>query len=186
MKLSKVFLGILTLFLSVSPAFSEIYVIDAEKNSVTHNNVGMNYFNEGYYYGAIQEFKIAISLNPNSQSTATYFDNLGRTYLAIGYPNLAEDSFINAIKLNPMNLSYRQHLANAYRRMGKGTVNKKISEYLGSKNPLDGVMVGLLYLEIGDKNSAIIKLDEFCTNQPNLILSEGVKAYLKTITPKKY
>ena len=39
-------------------------MIDAVKNSILHNNLGMNYFNEGYYYGAIQEFKIAISLNP--------------------------------------------------------------------------------------------------------------------------
>lgn len=163
----------------------EIYVIDAVKNSVMHNNIGMNHFNEGYYYGAIQEFKIAISLNPNSQASAGYYDNLGRTYLIIGYPTMAEDCFVNAIRLNPMNLSYRQHLADTYRRMGNATLNNKLKEYLSSKNPLDSVMVGLLYIAKGDTNAGIIKLDEFCITQSNLILAEGVKAYLKTISPRK-
>ncbi len=163
----------------------EIYVIDAVKNSVMHNNIGMNHFNEGYYYGAIQEFKIAISLNPNSQASAGYYDNLGRTYLIIGYPTMAEDCFVNAIRLNPMNLSYRQHLADTYRRMGNAALNNKLKEYLSSKNPLDSVMVGLLYIAKGDTNAGIIKLDEFCITQSNLILAEGVKAYLKTISPRK-
>jgi len=145
----------------------------------------MNYFNEGYYYGAIQEFKIAISLNPNTQASAGFFDNLGRTYLIIGYPELAEDCFVNAIRLNPMNLSYRQHLADTYRRMGKAVLNSKLKVYLTSKNPLDSVMAGLLYIAKGDTDAGIIKLDEFCITQSNLILAQGVKAYLKTISPKR-
>ena len=186
MKLFKFAFLLVCILLLHKPCNAEIYVIDAAKNSVMHNNLGMNYFNEGYYYGAIQEFKIAISLNPNTQASAGYFDNLGRTYLTIGYPVLAEDCFINAIKLNPMNLSYRQHLADTYRRMGKAVLNGKLEEYLKSKNPLDSVMVGLLYIEKGDTSAGIIKLDEFCITQSNLILAEGVKSYLKTITPKRH
>ena len=186
MKLSKLICAFSLIFILHNPGLAEIYVIDAAKNSVLHNNLGMNYFNEGYYYGAIQEFKIAISLNSNTQSSAVYFDNLGRTYLTIGYPILAEDCFINAIKLNPMNLSYRQHLADTYRRMGKAVLNGKLQEYLKSKNPLDSVMVGLLYIEKGDITAGITKLDEFCITQSNLILAEGVKTYLKTITPKRH
>lgn len=185
MKFCRLLLTVLFLCTTAIQGNCEIYVIDAAKNSVYHNNVGMNWFNEGYYYGAIQEFKIAISLNPNTQATASYFDNLGRTYLAIGYPDLAQDSFVNAIRLNPMNLSYRQHLANCYRRMGKANVDAQINKYIKSKNPLDSVMVGLLYIEKGDLNSGIVKLDEFCINQPNLILTEGVKTYLKSISGKK-
>ena len=55
-----------------------------------------------------------------------------------------------------------------------------IDEYLKSDNPLDAVMVGLIYIVIGDKESGIIKLDEFYIMNPNLILSEGVKTFLKT------
>lgn len=185
MKLFKLFAIFIFLATACKPCYSEIYEIDAVKNSVMHNNIGMNHFNEGYYYGAIQEFKIAISLNSTSQASAGFFDNLGRTYLVIGYPELAEDCFINAIKLNPMNLSYRQHLTDTYRKMGKAALNAKLKEYLKSKNPLDSVMVGLLYIAKGDTNAGIIKLDEFCITQSNLILAEGVKAYLKSISPKR-
>lgn len=184
MRLIKLFVS-LVLFISVcKPCCGEIYVIDAVKNSVMHNNVGMNYFNEGFYYGAIQEFKIAISLNPDTQASAGFYDNLGRTYLVIGYPELAENCFVSAINLNPMNLSYRQHLADTYRRMGKATLDNKLSEYLDSKNPLDSVMVGLLYIAKGDTNAGIIKLDEFCITQSNLILAQGVKSYIKTLSIK--
>lgn len=186
MKLYKNFI-LFSLFLSLhNPCFSEIYVIDAVKNSILHNNLGMNHFNEGYYYGAIQEFKIAISLNPNTQASANYFDNLGRTYLTIGYPELAEDCFLNAIKLNPMNLSYRQHLADSYRRRGKEVLNEKLDYYLKSPNPLDAVIVGLLYIEKGDLQSGIIKLDEFYILNTNLILAEGIKTYLKTLRQESF
>ena len=182
MKLYKLFfIFSIILFLQI-PCYSRIYEIDAVKNSVLHNNLGMNHFNEGYYFGAIQEFKIAISLNPNTQASANYFDNLGRTYLAIGYPELSEDCFLNAIKLNPMNLSYRQHLVDAYRRMGKAVLNEKLEYYLKSPNPLDSVMVGLLYIQKGDVQAGIIKLDEFYIMNSNLILAQGVKAYLKTLS----
>ncbi len=185
MKLYKIFIVLILFFVTHKPCFSEIYVIDAVKNSVLHNNLGMNHFNEGYYFGAIQEFKIAISLNPNTQASANYFDNLGRTYLAIGYPELAEDCFLNAIKLNPMNLSYRQHLADTYRRLGKGILNAKLDYYLKSTNPLDAVMVGLLYIEKGDIQAGTIKLDEFYIMNTNLILAQGVKTYLKTLPQEK-
>lgn len=163
------------------PAYSEIYEIDAAKNSINHNNIGMNYFNEGYYYGAIQEFKIAISLNPQTQASAAYYDNLGKTYLVIGYPVLAEDCFLNAIKYNPMNLSYKQHLAETYRKMGKSMLNKKLSYFLNSKKSQDALMAGLIYIEKGDIKSGVTKLDEFCINEPNLIITEGVRAYIKTL-----
>jgi len=181
LKLFKLFLIFVLTILFCNPSFSEIYEIDATKNSVLHNNIGMNYFNEGYYYGAIQEFKIAISLNPKTQASANYYDNLGRTYLIIGYPSNAEDCFLNAIKLNPMNLSYRQHLAEAYRKMGKKVLNAKLQHYLTSPKPLDAVNAGLLYIAKGDTKAGFVKLDEFCINEPNLILTTGVRAYLKTL-----
>lgn len=185
MKLYKIIL-VLCLFISINkPSYSEIYTIDAVKNSVLHNNLGMNYFNEGYYFGAIQEFKIAISLNPDTQASANYFDNLGRTYLTIGYPELAEDCFLNAIKLNPMNFGFRQRLADTYRRMGKTVLNTQLETYLKSENPLDSVMAGLLYIQKGDRQAGVIKLDEFAITHSNLILAQGVKTYLKTLTKEK-
>ena len=54
----------------------DVYVIDAQKNAQVHNNMGLIYVDEKCYYAAIQEFKIAISLNPNTQATAVYYNNL--------------------------------------------------------------------------------------------------------------
>ena len=55
------------------------YTIDAEKNAYFHNNLGLNYIEDKYYYAAIQEFKIAISLVPDTQASAVYYNNLGDT-----------------------------------------------------------------------------------------------------------
>ena len=82
------------------------YVIDPEKNAYHHNNLGVMYIEEKDYYAAIQEFKMAISLNPKTQATATYFNNLGRVYMIIGYPEMALDCFQNALKQYPLNFEY--------------------------------------------------------------------------------
>ena len=54
----------------------DVNVIDATKNAFLHNNMGLRYMEEHCYYAAIQEFKIAISLNPNTQATAVYYKNI--------------------------------------------------------------------------------------------------------------
>ena len=76
-----------------APGTIATYVIDPEKNAYEHNNLGIMYVEEKCYYAAIQEFKMAISLNPKTQATAVYFNNLGKVYMTIGYPELALDCF---------------------------------------------------------------------------------------------
>ena len=75
------------------------YTIDAGKDAFYHNNVGLNYLKDRIYYAAIQEFKIAIQLSPNTQATAIFKNNLGETYNFIGYPDMARVCFEDAIKL---------------------------------------------------------------------------------------
>ena len=80
--MKKIFAAILIIYLSMQTANAAgtiaTYVIDPEKNAYQHNNLGIMYVEERDYYAAIQEFKMAISLNPNTQATATYFNNLGK------------------------------------------------------------------------------------------------------------
>ena len=63
----KRFLIIITLisltFITSAYKKPDVYVIDAEKNAYIHNNLGLMYVNEKCYYAAIEEYKIAISLN---------------------------------------------------------------------------------------------------------------------------
>ena len=71
------------------------------------------------YYAAIEEFKIAISLNPNSQASAAYYYNLGAVYSKLGAYKLAYPCYQRALKLNP-NFNYY------YKNVSKKPKNKKL------------------------------------------------------------
>lgn len=156
------------------------YVIDPEKNAFEHNNKGVMYVEEKCYYAAIQEFKMAISLNPKKQSTAVYFNNLGKVYMTIGYPELALDCFHNAVTQYSLNFEYYQNLANCYKALGQ--LQKQIKYYqTKDSNPLNKVMLGLLYELLGDKRKAVIVFDEFAMAEPNLIITPAVKKHIQKL-----
>ncbi len=161
-----------------------VYVIDAQKNAVIHNNLGLKAASEENYYTAVQEFKMAISLNPGTQATAVYYNNLGEVYLKLGYYKQAQQCFQNSINQYSLNFLYYQNLVSAFK--GLGVVNSKINYYKVSseKKPLDMIILGLLYIAKGDLRSGIIKLDEFCMQEPDLIITSAVRNYLKQIVPK--
>lgn len=157
----------------------ETFVIDAERNAYIHNNLGVNYMKEKCYYGAIQEFKIAISLSPNSQATSVFLKNIGDAYMEIGYPDYAKQPYEDAIKQYSLNLQYYQKLAKCYKALN--LIPSKISEYSKSKNPLDKVMLGVLYVEKGDLKRGAIILDNFAMAEPDLLITPAVKEYLKEL-----
>lgn len=101
---------------------------------------------ERCYYAAIQEFKIAISLNPNTQATSVYYKNIGDAYMAIGYPNMAKQPYEDAVRQYSLNLQYYQNLAQCYKKLG--LMNSKIAEYRKGGNALNKVMLGVLYIEM--------------------------------------
>ena len=155
--------------------------IDAVTNASRHNVLGTEYVRERCYYAAIQEFKIAISLNPDSQASSVYYNNLGEVYMKLGFPVEAQDCFERAIKLYGLNFEYYKNLADCYKslRIDK----KKLIEYKkASGNPLNKIMLGLLYINTGNKRAGIIELDSFCMSEPDLIITGGVRAYLRDLT----
>lgn len=165
------------------PIVSGSYEIDAAKNAVLHNDIGLRYLEERCYYAAVQEFKISISLNPNSQSSAVAYNNLGKTYMLLGFAVQAQDCFERALKLYGLNFEYYKNLADCYTALKKD--KEKIQEYKNSQtNPLNKIMLGLLYINTGEKRSGIIVLDSFCMSEPDLIITGGVRAYLREITKK--
>ena len=139
------------------------------------------YVEEKCYYAAIQEFKIAISLNPKKQATAVYFNNLGKVYMTIGYPNLALDCFKNALTQYSLNFEYYQNLADCYQKLSQ--IQNQISVYSSTQdsNPLNKVMLGILYEKAGNKKKAIIILDEFASAEPNLIITPAVKEHIQQL-----
>lgn len=181
----KQFFALILIILMELPVYSAggtsvTYVIDPEKNAFEHNNLGLMYVEEKCYYAAIQEFKIAISLNPKTQATAVYFNNLGKVYMTIGYPNLALDCFKNAITQYSLNFEYYQNLVNCYKALGQ--TDNQLANYKNKQNnPMDLVMLGLLYEQSNDKKKAIIVLDEFAMSEPDLVITPAVKNYIQKI-----
>ncbi len=158
------------------------YTIDAEKDAFYHNNVGLNYLKDRIYYAAIQEFKIAIQLSPNTQATAIFKNNLGETYDFIGYPEMARICFEDAIKLYGLNFKYYLNLTDCYNKLG--IVKTKIKELSASQNPYDKIMLGLLYIQSGETRKGVIILDELCASEPDLIITSAIRQYLKEVTSK--
>ena len=153
------------------------YTIDAGKDAFFHNNVGLNYLSDRIYYAAIQEFKIAIQLSPNTQATAIFKNNLGETYIYIGYPDMARICFEDAIKLYGLNLQYYINLADCYEKLG--IVQSKINEYSQSKSIYDKIMLGLLYIKTNQVKRGIITLDDICMSEPDLLITPAIRQYIK-------
>lgn len=159
--------------------------IDAEKNAVSHNNMGLLYLEEDYYFGAIKEFQMAISLNPHNQSTAVYYNNLGDVYMKIQYPNLAQTCFEQAIAQNPMQFNYYSNLVDSFK--AQKILDKKLRQYkMKQNNPLNSIIIGLILIQKGDITQGVIKLDEFCIREPDLIITSAVRKYLKQYTKDSF
>lgn len=159
------------------------YTIDAEKDAFLHNNIGLNYLKDRIYYAAIQEFKIAIQLSPNTQATAIFKNNLGETYVFIGYPDMARVCFEDAIKLYGLNFKYYINLVQCYKQLG--IVKTKINEYKDSTNVYEKIQLGLLYIETGEVRRGVIILDEICMEEPDLLITPAIRQYLKEVTETK-
>lgn len=162
----------------------DVYKIDAEKNAIEHNNIGLIYVSEQSYYMAIQEFILAIALNPKTQATAVYYNNLGETYMKVGQYKNAQNCFENSIKQYNLNFLYYQNLVKSFK--AQNLISQKIKFYqpISEINPLNMIILGLLYVEKGDVRRGIIKLDEFCMKEPDLLITGAVQSYIKTIVPK--
>ncbi len=158
------------------------YTIDAEKDAFLHNNIGLNYLKDRIYYAAIQEFKIAIQLSPNTQATAIFKNNLGETYTYIGYPDMARTCYEDAIKLYGLNFKYYLNLAECYKTLN--IQQAKIKEYSTSTSPYDKIMLGLLYIQTGSVRKGVNTLDELCMEEPNLLITPAIRQYLKDIAAK--
>ena len=156
------------------------YTIDAGKDAFYHNNVGINYLKDRIYYAAIQEFKIAIQLSPNTQATAIFKNNLGDTYTYIGYPDMARICYEDAIKLYGLNFKYYLNLAECYKTLG--ITQTKIKEYSTSASPYDKIMLGLLYIQTGSVRKGVNTLDELCSEEPDLLITPAIRQYLREVT----
>lgn len=162
----------------------DVYVIDAVHNAYIHNNLGLDALDDYNYDLALSEFYLAIQLNPNSQATSVYYKNLGLTYMKMGYYQNSLSALERSMKIYNLDFQTYLYLVNVYKK--RNMVNRKIAQYKKSKNPIDMVMLGLLYIASGNKSRGITKLDEFCVRQPDLFITPQVREYIRnSLAPRK-
>ncbi len=186
----------------VLPAFADlnevsvINPVDAAHNANTHNRRGVNYFREQDYFAALKEFKIAIAINPNSQSTAVYYNNLGKVYLIFGqiqrsknltradadFSEMAQMCFERAIIQDCMKLEYYKNLVEAYSLLGIAGKKKDFLMKNLSINPFNAIVVAIILEKEGKTAPAIMFLDNFIAKNPDLIITDDVKKYMKILT----
>lgn len=164
----------------------EVYKIDAQKNAINHNNRGVINMQDRYYAAAIKEFQMAVLLDPDTQASSVYYANLANCYMKIGYPALAQDTLQRAIKLHPMNFSYYQDLTIAYKKQNLLGQKLKFYQKEAAKNPLNQIMIGLILIEQGKDQAGLAKLQEFVYTEPDLIISTGIKKYIKNRSNEKF
>ena len=176
----RIFLTAAIIILIIPASFAAVK-IEAENNAYIHNNKGLMYLEEKYYYGAIKEFQMAIDLNPNSQASAIYYVNLGKTYEKIGYDTLARSYFEKAVSLNPLCFDYYLKMCENYKKLD--IVDEKLEYYKNNNtSPFASIIIGLLYIQRGQVTTGITVLDDFCNKEPNLLVTTGVRNYINRLT----
>lgn len=179
-KLNSFFLiSLILFFLLQTISFAKVSTIDASKNAIYHNNVGLMYLKESNYLSAIVEFQIAIALNPNCQSTSVYYYNLGTTYFKLGRYDLAKGAFERAAKQNPMNFQYWLGLTQAYKKLNQLLYARKLCLARKKQDIYYEVFEGLILIELGYTIKGKQILMNFVKKEPNLIISQAVKKYLR-------
>jgi len=158
----------------------EEYVIESEQNAYLHNNMGLVYIQERAYYPAIQD----ISLAPDVQASAVFYNNLGECYMKLGQPEMAQDCFERAIQQFSLNFKYYKNLAECYYQLG--LADTQIKKSYQDPNPLGIILRGLLLEQKGDITEAVTTLDEFVAKEPDIIISAAVKQYIKHLVSKIY
>ena len=184
MHLKSLFISVLIFYFSAlqSSAYPEIR---PENNAYRHNNKGIMYMREHNYYNAALEFQTAIDLMPNAQGTSSYYLNLASAYQKMGYSKQVMECYEKAVKLNPLSFDVYRKTAEWYKQTGM--IDKKLLEYKNKrdKNPLDDVMIGLLYIQKGQTARGITLLDNFCCEEEDLLITEGIRKYIENIDVKK-
>lgn len=87
-------------------------------------NLGLSFYEKGYYEQAIEHFKRAAEIDP---WTASIFNSLGASYYSADNDDLAIASYLKALELEPYYVECMVNLAKAYRH--KGLKDKALSYY---------------------------------------------------------
>ena len=154
--------------------------IDAIKNARGHSNMGNIYFQQENYVSALKEYQIAYNLTKNTNSSSVYLYNMSKCFMKINNYKLAQDALLGAISKDCMNLTYYDALVDTYIALGE--TKKELQNYISdNSNPYNRIVVGLIYLKTGKKTSAKVIFDEFISSNPDMLITNDIKAILREL-----
>lgn len=163
---------------------SQYFHIDPKKNSILHNDSALLYVEEKLYDAAIKEYLISLQLNPKKESTGIIYYNLALVYFKVGHFKSAQYCLEQALKHNPLNFLYCKELVKVFK--AQKILQQKSMEYRIKKkeNYLNAVIEGMILIELGQKTRGIEILKKFIKDEPDIIITEGVKKYIIEIYKK--
>lgn len=181
MKILKPFKMILIMILLLLVQGSA-FVIDPAKNANWHNERGLFFLRFENYYGAIEEFRLAIALNHKTQASGVFYNNLGTAYYKLGVYAPAAQCFQKAISFDPNFVQYYQNLIDTYKSQKK--LNSEIKKYENKvkKKPNNSrahLMLGLMYKNSKNNAAAVYNLREFKRLEPDLDITKQVDVMIK-------
>lgn len=119
-----------------------------------HNNLGDLYSRRGEFEKAIEEFKIAIQLNPNYGDA---YHNLANTYHQIQKDDLAVENYQKALSFNSNLWQSHQNLAAIFFDQEQYQVAQQHLEKATKINPQEAELytnLGIIYFKLGEKEKA--------------------------------
>jgi Flp pilus assembly protein TadD len=102
----------------------QLAAIDLGNSAETYGVLGVAFFDNGMYDGALAAFRRALLLNP---ADSDMHNNLGIVYISQGKFEPAIGAFKLALKADPNNAEAYNQLGNAYAKLGRG--NDAIAAY---------------------------------------------------------
>lgn len=85
-------------------------------NALAHSNLGFHFFESNLFDSAINEYRIALRLNPHA--AAEYYNGLGACYYSKGMPDEAIIEYKKALILDPKALKTYNNLGLAFNEKG--------------------------------------------------------------------
>ena len=156
--------------------------VDAVNNAQMRNNLGTLYWRMGKYTMAMNEFKIAIMLNPKSPASADYYNNLGLLYMKFENYALAQDCFEHSVELNPVCYEYYKNLITSYESQGllEGAFTAQMSCIAqDSSNSRAYLMAGLICYRQKNKECTIKYLSRFNELEPDYKITDATKKIIE-------
>lgn len=157
-------------------------------NSKTHNSRALWYAKWKHYYPAIEEYKMAIGLNPESGASAAYYSNLGQIYQELGRPDWTITCVENAIKLNPICMYYYERLVDAYESAKKLDEKEKVlldATKNDFENSYNWLILGLIQDKKNDYKGAKKSYNNYILLEPKIVLLSAVKNKLNEVRKKE-